>query len=172
MSQDGAGQGGGRGGTGPTEQLPVGVVEVEGVDGVDGVFLKAPQVLVEAVAAALAVEAAVVVAVVSVTVDPVAVVSVAVVSVTVVVASIEVGGWDALGNVDDVGAALPPQGGLAAGRGGRLAVGPAVAAGRRALHRGDPDGGDGLRMGMEGGREGDGGREGQIDVGRVGVEGH
>lgn len=167
MSQDGAGQGGGRGGTGPTEQLPVGVVEVEGVDGVDGVFLKAPQVLVEAVAAALAVEAAVVVAVVSVTV-----VSVAVVSVTVVVASIEVGGRDALGNVDDVGAALPPQGGLAAGRGGGLAVGPAVAAGRRALHRGDPDGGDGLRMGMERGREGDGGREGQIGVRRVGVEAH
>lgn len=114
MSQDGAGQGWGRGGTGPTEQLPVGVVEVEGVDGVDGVFLKAPQVLVEAVAAALAVEAAVVVAVV-VAVVSVTVVSVAVVSVTVVMASIEVGGRDALGNVDDVGAALPPQGGLAAG---------------------------------------------------------
>lgn len=55
MSQDGAGQSGRGGGTGPTEQLPVGMVEVKGVDGVDGVLLKATQVLVEPAAAALAV---------------------------------------------------------------------------------------------------------------------
>lgn len=109
MSQDGAGQSGGRGGAGPTEQLSVGMVEVKGVNGVDGVLLKAPQVLVEAAAAALAVQATLVVVYVA---------SVAVVSRTVVVATVEVSGWDALGDVDHMGATLPPQGGLAARRGG------------------------------------------------------
>lgn len=84
------------------------MVEVKGVNGVDGVLLKAPQVLLEAAAAALAVQATLVV---------VSMVSVAVVSRTVVVATVQVGGWDALGDVDHMGATLPPQGGLAAGRG-------------------------------------------------------
>lgn len=149
MSQDGAGQGGGRGGAGPTEQLPVGVAEVDGVDGVDGVFLKAPQVFMEAAAAALAVEAG-----------------------AAIVVPVEVGSRDALCHVDAVGAALPPQGGLSAGRGGRLAVGAAVAARRRPLHRRHPDGGDGLGVGVEGGCKSNGGREGQIGVDRVWVEAH
>lgn len=159
MSHDGPGQGGGRGGTGPTEQLPVGVVEVKGVNGVDGVLLKAPQVLVEAATAALTVQATLVV------------VSVAMV-MTMVVATVKVSGWDPLCNMDHVGAALPSQGGLAAGRGCRLAVGATVATRCHPLHRSDPDGSNSLWVGVEGWRKGDGGREGQIGINRVGVVAH
>lgn len=166
MSQDGAGQGGGWGGAGPTEQLPVGVAEVKGVDRVDGVLLKASQVLLEATTADLTLKATLLV------ISVASIVSMAVVSWTVVVGTAEVGVQDALGHVDHVGAALPSQGGLAAGRGGRLAVGAAVAARRRSLHRSDPDGGDSLRVGVEGRGEGDGGSEGQIGVLGVGVVGH
>lgn len=74
--------------------------------------------------------------------------------------------------MDHVGATLPSQGRLAAGRGSRLAVGATVAASCRSLHRSDPDGSNGLRVGVEGRREGDGGREGQIGVNGVGVVAH
>lgn len=145
MSQDRAGQGGGRGRAGASKQLPVGVVGVERVHGMDRILLKAPQVFMEAVAA-FAVDAVVVVAVV------------------------EVRGGAALGDVHDVGAALPPQSRLAAGRGGRLTVRAAVAADGGALHRGDPDGRDGLRVGVEGRGEGDGGCERHAGVNAVGVK--
>lgn len=145
VSQDGAGQGGGRGRAGASKQLPVGVVGVQRVDGMHWILLKASQVFVEAVAA-FAVDAAAVVAVV------------------------EVRGGAALGDVHDVGAALPPQGRLAAGRGGRLAVRAAVAAGSGPLHRGDPDGRDGLRVRVEGRGKGDGGRELHARANAVGVE--
>lgn len=128
---------------------------MKGVDGVDGVLLKAPQVFVEATAAALAVQATLVM-----------------VSRTVLVATVEVGAWDALGDVDHMRATLPPKCGFAAGRGGWLAVGATVAAGRCALYGGDPNGGDCLRVGMEGRRKGDGGREGQTGVGWVEVVAH
>lgn len=121
--------------------------------GQDGVLLETSEVFVEAVAA-LVVEAVAAAA--------------AVVAHAVVV--VEVGGGPSLGDVDHVAAALPPQGGLAAGRGHRLAVRAAVAAGGRPLHRGHPDGGDGLRVGVEGRREGGGGGKLHVGVGAVGVK--
>lgn len=69
--------------------------------GVDGVFLKTSKVFVETVAA-LIVE------------------TIAVVTETVVV--VEFRGGPSIGDVDNVAATLPSQGGLAAGRGNRLAV--------------------------------------------------
>lgn len=155
MSQDGAGQSGGRGGAWPAEQLPVGVVGVQGVDGVDGVLLESAQVFVEADAA--------------VVVEPVAATN-AVVAAAHAVVAVGLRGGTPLGDVSHVGAARPPQGGLAAGRGHRLAVGAAVAAGCRPFHRRHSDGGDGLRVWVEGGREGDGGAEGCVGGDRAGVE--
>lgn len=92
------------------------------------------------------------------------------VDAVIVVAVVEVCGRAALGDVHDVGAALPPQGRLAAGRGSRLTVRAAVAAGSGPLHWGDPDGRDGLRVGVEGRGKGDGGCELHAGANTVGVE--
>lgn len=92
------------------------------------------------------------------------------VDAAIVVAVVEVRRGAALGDVHDVGATLPPQGRLAAGRGSRLTVRAAVAAGSGPFHWGDPDGRDGLRVGVEGRGKGDGGWELHAGVNTVGVE--
>lgn len=90
----------------------------------DGVLLKTPQVFLETVAAFVVFTDAVVV--------------------------VKVGEGDPFGDLDDVGATLPPEGGLAARGGHRLAVGATVTAGRCCFHWSDSDGGDGLWVGVEG----------------------